>query len=139
MVNEGRYVQCYFKIISLGNNLRSLILLQSMASTRGGRCLQAPSFAARGGWSLEGWMERVCYLQTLEHTACGVEETICLSDAPTRRAWLGSTPAQGLSSGCFLAPSDTSWSPTGLYPCPGVPKVSSLKGWVSVLTSVVVR
>lgn len=60
MVNEGWYVQCCFTIISLGNNLRSLILLQSMASTRGGRCLQAPSFAACGGWSLEGWMERVC-------------------------------------------------------------------------------
>lgn len=78
-------------------------------------------------------------LQTVEHAACGVEETICLPDAPTRRAWLGSTPAQGLSPGCFLAPSDTSWSPTGLYLCPGVPKVSSLKGLVSVLTSVVVR
>jgi len=49
---------------------------------------------------------------------CGVEETICLSDAPMRKAGLGGDPGQGLSPGCFLIFSGTSWSPNGVVPIP---------------------
>lgn len=69
-------------------------------------------------WSvLDGWRECViCKLLSSLPVKCGVEKTICLPDASMRKASLGGTLAQDLSSGFFLALFGTSWSPTGLYP-----------------------
>lgn len=68
------------------------------------------------GWT-DGWRECViCKLLNSLPVKCGGEKTICLPDDPTRKAWLGGTLAQDLSSGCFLALFGTSWNATRLHP-----------------------